>query len=381
MSVTVHTKRDRLRSAFAVALTVLTLVPVGVLFVQVWDDAANDRDAARAERHGVEYLVRLGPLLTGVAKAQVGAAPDGADGPDGLPAAVGGVTEVDRRLGAELGAQQRWKALATRIDALAARPSGTVAGYHAHVETTDLLLALYRAVRDNARLGRDPANDVAQLSQAAADNLPTAVIQAARMADLSVLLTDANANERRQLGPEFGASVQAVSDSVNRLTDSLQAAVEDTSSRTLSSNLLGTLDSFRRSVEGMARGANSANPTAQALATARLAMQQTAGALGATMLTELDGLLRTQLNDLSDRQLRAAAVAALAVLLAVATIGLPRLIGRRSRQFSRTGGTDSGRLIGDAVLVRHTGARHDPAPRHGVEFSTTSGRERTGALR
>lgn len=375
MSVTVENRRNRLGNALAALLTILLLVPVGILFVQVWNAAEADRAAARMERQGVEYLTRLTPLVTVLAESQASALQGVSAPPAALEQAVADVADADRRLGAALGTRERWAGLRDGIAGLSTAGTGAAA-FQAHVEVTSLLLALHNAVRDNSQLARDPDSDVAHLQEAAAVGLPTAVTQATRMADLSLLVPRADDTARRLLAPQFGAAVLSVDSTVNALTDSLQAAVDDTGSRTLSSSLISPLDAFRRGIEELQRGANpTGQPDAAALATARSRLTQTTTGLATPILQEMDGLLRARLDAIAERQRNAAVTATGAGLLAFLALVIPPLVRRRRRP---PDGSDVRRPA--VVDSGHVASLHDPESAYGDEVSPTR-RERSGALR
>ena len=178
MSVTVQSRRNRLRSVTAAVLTVLLLVPLGVLFAAAWDTTTDDRARTIREQQGVQYLARLAPLVTTLADAQSAALAGVRTPPAGLAGTVAAVSEIDGRLGATLRTTQRWADLRDRIDKLAGVTGTSLDVYRAHVEVGDLLLALFAAVRDNSRLVSDPDNDIAFLQQAVAVDLPETVAQA-----------------------------------------------------------------------------------------------------------------------------------------------------------------------------------------------------------
>ncbi|BCJ53537.1 hypothetical protein Asp14428_50120 [Actinoplanes sp. NBRC 14428] len=363
----------------ATVLTVLILVPAGILFARVWGDVSDREDSTRLEQQGVEYLTALGPLVSALAEAQSSALSGVSTPPASLTAAVAGVAAVDDRVGADLRTQERWNGLKQRIDQLPKATGGAAAVFQAHVEVTDLAMALYEAVRNNSELVRDPDNDVSHLQQAVAVDLPTAVVQMSRMADLSQLVAKANATQQAQLGPQFGAAVLAVNTSVNSLTDNLQAAVDDTNSPTLSGNLVSGLDAFRRGVELLTRGANpNGAPSAATIATAQTRLQVSLGNLSGITMREMSRLLDDRLDSLGYRTLEALAAAAAVVLLAAASIVMP-LTGRRragaSPPSSRVPGEDT-----RDMTVRPAGADYDGSVPAYAEATPTR-RERSGALR
>jgi hypothetical protein len=99
MSVSVENRPTRLRSAVAVLLTVLILVPAGYLFFRVWQTNSNERDNTKLEQQGVEYLTVLSPLISALAEAESSALQGVSATPPSLTAAVSGVSAVDQRVG------------------------------------------------------------------------------------------------------------------------------------------------------------------------------------------------------------------------------------------------------------------------------------------
>jgi hypothetical protein len=181
------------------------------------------------------------------------------------------------------------------------------------------------------------------------------------------------------LGPQFGAAVQFVNSSVNALTDDLQAAVDKTNSETLSGNLVGTLDSFRRGVEALTRGANPGGaPNAATMATAQTQLQASLGGLSGVVLREMDGLLQDRLDSLNIQRIEALVAGALVLLLLIGALLAPRG-GRRRRVLSSGVGENT-----RDMSVRQPGAQPGYAnlidqPPYGEADPTR--RERSGALR
>jgi hypothetical protein len=385
MAVSVDNRPTRLRSFLAVLMAVLVLVPAGYLFFRVWQYNDDLRDSTKLEQQGVDFLTNLSPLVGALAEAQSSALQGVSTTPASLTAAVASVSAADQRLGAALGTTERWNNLRAKIGQLPLAGDPTSV-YQSHVEASDLTLALFNAVRNNSTLVRDPDNDVSNLQQAVAVDLPNTVIQVSRMGDLSLLVANISgsatqkAQQQAVLGPQYGAAVQFVNTSVNALTNDLQAAVDKTSSPTLSGNLVGTLDSFRRGVEALTRGANpGGSPNAATMATAQTQLQSSLGGLSGTVLREIDGLLQDRLDSLDTQRIEALVAAVLIVLLTIAGIVL-RPISRRRHVLSPRGGEST-----RDMSVRQSGAQPgyanliDPTPSYGAVDPTR--RERSGALR
>ena len=377
MSVTVQNRRNRLRSAVAAVLTVLILVPLGILFATVWNQVEDDRAMTKAEQQGVEYLSKLAPLTTILADWQSAALAGNSSPPQPLEGVVAAIAEVDGRLGDELGSRERWSGLRDKLNELPSVAGGPLAVYQGHVEAADLLLALRDTVRDNSELVRDPDNDLANLQQVIAADLPETITQAGRMSDLSLIVQSAPSAQRPLLGAEYGAAIKSVDASVNRLTDNLQSAVDDTGSTSLSSGLLQPVDGFRRNIEGIAQGANPAGkPDPAALATARGQSTQATGTLNAVLVKEMNAQLTARLDRLDNDRLRALIAAVAAVVLALLAIVLPLVLFRRAAPAADSGSARTGM----GAPGYDGNSHHDPLPQFGSEVSPTR-RERSGALR
>jgi hypothetical protein len=377
---------SRLRSALAAILTVSILLPAGVLFARVWQDVEEERDNTVLAQQGVEYLTSLSPLVSALSEAQSSALQGVSAAPTSLTAAVSRVASVDQRLGETLGTRERWTGLRDKIGALPSVAGSPIEIFQAHVEVTDLALALYTTVRINSHLNRDPDNDVSSLQQALGVDLPSTVVHVSRMGDLSLLVAgiDGNAEQRAQqqavLVPLFGAEVQSVNTSVVNLTDNLQAAVDDTESGTLSGSLVTTVDSFRRGVESFVRGASpgrNAPPDAAAMATAQSQLQTSLSSLAGVLVREMNGLLADRKEALDNRRLEALIVAGAAVLLTLLAVLVP-LLGRRRHAALAPSAGDPARSGG--APDRYGQSPFDPVPPYGPG-SDPMRRERSGALR
>jgi len=306
MAVSVDNRPSRLRAVLAGVLTILILVPAGLLFLRVWQQNEDERESTARERQGIEYLTSLSPLVSALAEAQSSALQN-AGPPASLASAVDRMAATDQRLGETLGTRQRWTGLRDKIGALPAAGTPALQVYQAHVEATDLSLALYRSVLANSELARDPDNDVSHLQEALGIDLPGTVVHVSRMGDLSLMLANLSgpAAQRTQaqavLAPQLGAEIQATNSSVARLTDNLQAAVDGTESTTLSGSLVTTVDGFRRGVESFIGGAGSTGataPSANTLATAQSQLQTSLSSLAGVLVRETTSLLDARIDRL-----------------------------------------------------------------------------------
>jgi len=384
MAASATTRPSRLRAVTAALLTVLILAPAGVLFAWVWNDNQDRRESTQLEQQGVEYLTSLSPLISGLVEAQSSALQGVATAPASLTSAITKVSTADQRLGDQLGTHERWSGLRDKIQRLPAVTGSAVQIFQAHVEVTDLALALYNTVRESSELIRDPDNDISNLQQALAVDLPSTVVEVSRMGDLSGMVAgiSGSASERQQaqaiLVPQFGAAVQQVNTDVGALTDNLQAAVDDTDSTTLSGNLVSSVDSFRRGVEAFTRGADltGGRPNAGTMATAQSQLQTSLSGLSTVIVREMDSLLQKRLDSLDTKRLELLITTGVLVLLVLLVLIVP-LAGRR-RASVQPGG-HIGRGPGPERPENGYGGPLDPMPNYGETNPTR--RERSGALR
>jgi len=180
---------------------------------------------------------------------------------------------------------------------------------------------------------------------------------------------------------QFGQEVLAAQDAVNQLTDDLQAAVDDTKSPTLSGSLVSTLDSLRRGVESMSRGANpGGSPNVATMAIAQSALKTALNSLATSTLREMTTLLDDRIDTLDYRRTEAVVMGLLAVALVVGAAILS-VTGRKPDTPEPATPPPGETTRGD--LVARTGGYgagpHDHLPAYGEVTPTR--RERSGALR
>jgi hypothetical protein len=384
-----NSRRFRLRSALAVILTVLVLVPTAILFGRVWQDNSDRHASTALEQNGVEYLTALAPLINSLVEYESSAVQGVADAPDSLKTAIAKVTDVDNRLGDDLKTKDRWTGLQDKISKLAKVPGGQLAVFQAHSEVLDLTVALYDTVRRNSELNRDPDNDLSNLQQAVAVDMPSAVQHTNQMGDLANI-------QQTHKGPiivQFGEEVLAVQNAVGNLTDDLQAAVEDTKSQTLSGSLVTTLDQFRRGVESMNRGANlGGEPNIATVAVAQSSLQTALNSLAGVTLREMGKLLDDRQSTLNYRRTEAIVLGLLAIALVLGALIWPA--AARRRETPGTPATPPGETTRDIVAssrglgygpgagVPTAGSApgpYDQLPAYGEANPTR--RERSGAIR
>jgi hypothetical protein len=376
-----NSRRTRLRTALSVTLTVLILVPSGFLFARDWQENAAKHDSTQLEQQGVEYLATLAPLVSALTEFQSSALQGIAEPPDSLAPAVSRVAAVDARLGDALQTKQRWAGLQDKIGKLANAPGTPLEIVQAHTEVTDLTLALYDAVRRNAELNRDPDNDISNLQQAVAADMPTTIFRISLAGDFANVLQTTTGQVRAAVSVRLGQAMLDEQEAVDSLTDNLQSAVDETHSVTLSGSLVSTLDAFRRGVESMARGINPGElPQVATITTAQSTLQTALDSLSGVTLKEMGRLLDDRMNTLSRQRYETIGAGALVVLLVLGAV-LLQVLGRRpqvERPTLPAAGSDRAALDPPPGGTAYGDARYDQSPGYG-EDSTR--RERFGALR
>ena len=174
MAASVDNRPSRLRSALVAVLTLLILVPTGVLFIRALQDNQDQRHSTQRERRGVEYLTSLSPLTSALAEAQSGVLQGVPAAPSSLTSAVSRVAAVDQRLGEDLGTRERWTGLRDKIGKLRTVAGSPVEIFQAHVEATDLALALFDTERTNTGLRIDDSAELSMRGGATPSNVRSA---------------------------------------------------------------------------------------------------------------------------------------------------------------------------------------------------------------
>ncbi|MEH0846390.1 hypothetical protein V6U81_28860 [Micromonospora sp. CPCC 205711] len=319
-------------------LVAALLAPVAFLFVQTHRLTGEDRDLAARERLGVEYLRALGPVTEALVDAQSAAVAGRPGSREGLDRAVQAAAAVDARIGGELRSHERWAGLRAKLEALPDRaltePEAAFAGYG---EVTDLLLALHRKVRESSGLIRDPASDSFFLQDGIGGDLPTAMVAAGRLADLTSLAARRPDTERAATQGQLAELRVSARGSATDLVTDLLSAVDSTESTDLGHSVLTPLDTYQRSVEALVALSAPTGRTGQTepgqVAAARLNAQAAAKQLQPVILNELDVLLKERIDSYDRDRWWAIGAAAVAVLLVLVLAGV--LIAAFRRAYRR----------------------------------------------
>ncbi|MBO0869411.1 MAG: hypothetical protein J2P15_12670, partial [Micromonosporaceae bacterium] len=171
-------------------MIVASLVAVGA-FAEVqrrsWVDIGSAATIAVAERQGVVYLHPMMALIGELGDAQSAAVRGDRVDAAAVRSAVDAVASADRQVGQALGARQRFSDLRGRIDAALTGGSTGRSAYQTYTDVMALSIDLFRQVGDDSRLIHDQDLDSYYVMVAAVVQLPDAIVNAGRAADLVAL--------------------------------------------------------------------------------------------------------------------------------------------------------------------------------------------------
>lgn len=369
----------------AALLALAMLVPAAILFSQVWSGTGDDVAFAQKERHGLAYLMALGPVETALTDAQSSAVAGVDTDTDRLGHAVTAAGRLDRRYGGELRTHQRWSQLRARMTAVTGQRAGSpMATYTSYSQVTALLLALYDKVRSESGLIRDPDADVYYLEDGAAQELPEGVVAAGQYGDLIAIALGEQGGQRDNTVGDIIAARASLASNATDLTTDLQLAVDATASRTLSSDLLARLDRFRRGIDALAPASVATQDTVGPADEDRVSgnrgtTEMSASDLSGAVLKAIDGLVATRLNGLTGRQHLATVLLVVLALLALGPAGLVVAARYRARLAGRRAA--SGRPDGPGLQPPGGGYSGGGWPLDGGPDGRPAGRERSGAAR
>jgi hypothetical protein len=321
-------------------LVLVLLIPVGLLFGAHWRDLGDRASATTHERQGIEYLTALSQLTVALADVQSAAVGGQVISRDALTRAVEATAGVDRRLGGTLRVSERWSQLRDTVEQLSATEyDDPYAAYTAYSEATGLLLDLHDKLRETSGLIRAVDPDTYYLQDGAGEELPEGIVAAGRLVDL---VSIAAAGESAVTAAEISVGRVGVTGPTEDLANDLQAALDSTASRTLSSNVLSKLDQFLREKDSLLAvvppDGNVSVVDPEALARLRVDLQAAATDLVNALLLEMDGLVESRLDGLDRRRWLAVGGLVAAVLLALGVAWLNLAAARRGGWLSRDRG-------------------------------------------
>jgi hypothetical protein len=333
-----------LRGLLAVAL----LVPVTVLFGQVWQSKTGQSSAVSLERNGVAYLRSLVPLTSALSYAESIAV--NGDKVDLAPVdrAMSAVAAVDKSPGVSEGSHARLVNLNTKVQQLHTHGFGSPQdAYNTFSAVTALVLGLADEVRAESGLIRDPEADVFFLEDGAARQLLISIVAAGQYGDLVAIEIGQSAAARQNTIGQIAAARAVILNAASLLGDDVQQAVDARPSETLSGQLPAKLDQFRLAIDSMVPPAALPNqqppsPNDFSMALSDKARVETAATeLSTTMLDAVDGLLSERADTARTGEELAVAAFVVTILLAL----VPLFLGLHRRRRARGGGT--GRPAGD----------------------------------
>jgi hypothetical protein len=320
--------------AVRMTVTVVCVIAVVVSFVAVLRQllAATAADAAvvTAERQGVVYLHPLTGLIGQLVEAQSAAVNGEKVEVDAVRKSLSGVGRADVVVGPALGTQQRYIDLRDKIQAVL---DGGLTGRPAYQSYSDIMLLttdLARRVGDSSNLVRDPDLDSYYLMKAALEQLPIAMINAGRAADL-VALTGRGGDLAGETAVQIAVARYGVADAAERVSAGLLKSVDATLSDALGKEITPQLDAFRAAADVFAPSTMLAqladNVDGRVLAAASHEVFATALPLAHKLLSELDKVLTIRQKALADQRgstIWAAVAAALVAFVMFWTLVLGR---------------------------------------------------------
>jgi hypothetical protein len=324
----------------AVVLAVGFVLPVAYLAFLALSYNSTQGNVLSAERAGILYLRPLNGLIVALTDGESAAVHNDRVNTAAIKAAVGSVNAADAAYGSGLATQQRWSDLRQRIATLIARPESGQQAFSDYSNVIHLAVALVTETGNTSTLILDPALDSYHLVDAAMVQAVSVLVDSGQMADLVWLESKVAPQGTTEAGGRVFAARDRVAQAAAAIDTDLQTSFGATRSTTLATHLAAPLDQFRNAISGFAPvtslaelSVNLSKP--QPLLAARSQVESAASRLQATMLDELDQLLRARQDDLhSQRQRGFVAIGAAAV--AVGWIGWILLPARRAPDPAQT---------------------------------------------
>ena len=359
--------RGSARAAAAAAVAVAVLVPLAVLFAQVWSASGASQSFTADERRGVAYLVPLTRLLSATTEAQSAAVRGRPVDAAAVRSAVAAVDQADARLGRSLRTSDRWTDARQLVQQRLTVPSWQPpTAYTQYSDVNTKLLELTRTVGDSSRLVLDPAIDAYYVMNASLLRIPEILVDSGRYTDLSVLFPTGGDDATKA---QLAAARNRIATDETDLSDGLLKAFAQTDSSRLAPGLTARLDDFRTAVDAVAPSTSLLAPVPERSVTDLIgnqdALQRATLTLQEASLTELDALLADRAG--ADTRSRVVALAAAAVGVLVAAV-LARLAWRWAPVRPRRRPDD----LDDAPVTPYRPANGTPVP---------VGTERSGGAR
>jgi hypothetical protein len=302
----------------ATAVAVAVLVPLAVLFAQVWSSTSSGRSFTADERRGVAYLEPLTRLLSATTQAQSAAVRGRTVDAAAVQAAVSAVDVVDRRLGGQLRTTDRWTDVRQLVQQrLTVQTWTPPTAYTQYSDVNTKLLELTRTVGDNSRLVLDPAIDAYYVMNASLLRIPEILVDSGRYTDLSVLFPNGGTEATTA---QLAAARNRIAADETDLSDGLLKAFAQTDSGTLGPGLTQPLDDFRTAVDAVAPSASLLAPAPERSVSDLVAnqdtLQQATLGLQDASLEQLDALLADRAGGQARNQVVAVGAVVIGILVA-----------------------------------------------------------------
>jgi hypothetical protein len=334
--MTTFAQLDRARSthraiAWRALLAIAVLAPTCVLFVQVWGNQSRNLATLANQRHGVAYVRAVESAIAAVVTAQSAAVAGRTPDLQPVDRAALAVAALDSRYGAVLRTRVIWADADNRIQQLHSRgPAAPADAYAAYSDVTGALLSLADKVRITSGLSSDSHADTAAMQDAAAGQLPDAMVAAGQYADL-VKLTGAPSAD----SPAASSGAESIADQRARIqrdaaavaTD-LQGVSDASPDAAVSRQMLVAADRFSLAVNALV-GADP-GPSARASSSAATALQASANSLSTAMLDSADALSASRMSSQHDSRSATIGIAVAAVVIALVPLLLLAVRRRES---------------------------------------------------
>jgi hypothetical protein len=331
---TVNPRRWSPRTLGLIGLPVIVAVLFSVALVQSWIASTKDLNFAQAERQGIAYLQPLTEILDKMVDAQSTTVEGGVADSSGLQQGISAVDAVEKKYGDALGSGQRWTDLRGRINTLInQRPSGEPA-YRAYTDVVQLVVDLINKIADSSNLVLDPVLDSYYLMDATVLRLSEVTVFAGRASDLARLANSVtNPAERAQAETRIGVARYQVARENEGIATGLRKAMDATSSSSLGPAITTQLDTFRSAVDEfvppvtLLQDLNQVDMVTLALKAGEV--REAARKLNTAILTELDKLLESRVNQVGVSRMQTLGLGSLALLFSALVLWAMAKGGRR----------------------------------------------------
>lgn len=339
------------------------MLPFAYLAFLAFSYNSSQANVLSDERVGILYLRPLNGLIVALTDGESAAVRDDRVNTAAIQAAVGNVDAADAAYGSRLATQQRWSDLRQRVATLIASPESGQQAFSDYSNVIDLAVALVTQAGNTSTLILDPALDSYHLVDAAMVQATSVLVDSGQLADLVWLESKVAPKGTTEADGRVFAARDRVAQAAAAIDTDLQTSFGATRSTTLAAQLAAPLDQFRSAISGFAPvtslaelSVNLSQP--QPLLAARSQVESAASLLQATMLDELDQLLRARQDDLHAQRQRGFAAVGFAAV-AVGWMGWILLPARRAPDSAQPGGEAA---VLDGGRHRAAGIRADEDP-------------------